>query len=704
MTGQGKTKPTLAQAMGMPAGAPGLLLAACILVVMALACRQGLYAGLAPSFAWRTLGLSAAAMLLLAGMRASGVGRAPTVVLAACGIGFVVMAGVGNAFALGLLLCTAFAVVPPRWATGAAAPSVLLLGLACIVAVVGWLLPYPVHLRGVYWAVMALLCLWRRKAVWRQLGALGLRWRALERRLPGGLMLVVVAAGLASFGLWLPSLNYDDNAVHLLMPYQLLRDGYWHLDPSSQTWAVSPWANNVLGSVAALLAGDEARPAVAALWLLLGVNGAWRLARAAGAKAPAALAAAALYAAMPLTVHFTTTMQVDGASAAVLMHLAALLLYAGRQLPPWPQLAALLGLLAGLKASNGLFALPVLVWLTVVALRQGSLAWLAKTVLMTAVLAGSSYGYAALITGNPFFPLFNGTFQSPFYPPIDFMDRRWMKAGLHWHSLWDLTFETNRFGESDKGAFGIALLALLPALLVDAIRSARVRWVTVWFVGTGVLLFLQIQYARYLFPALAPLVVLGVVGVARQLRAGLFAALMVGLMVAHLMLVPTTSWLLRDDPWRALFQYGPAGKGVLEREKVPERAVLRDIFTAHPDACVLMADPKAPFAAPAGGRAFVVKDKYDPRLYASTRWAEEDPSGARWARVLSVIGPSRVLTGAELSAPLLQALTAGRYVVTATRGSLQVWAAPGPQGQQCGGRVGIVRDEARKRLHPGGGE
>ena len=90
------------------------------------------------------------------------------------------------------------------------------------------------------------------------------------------------------------------------------------------------------------------------------MQSAWQLARALGASARVALAAAALFASLPLTGYFTTTMQVDGASAAVLMRFAAVLAVSGISLPPLMLTVALLALLAGLKASNGVYVLPAL--------------------------------------------------------------------------------------------------------------------------------------------------------------------------------------------------------------------------------------------------------------------------------------------------------------------------------------------------------
>lgn len=679
----------------------GLIAAAGVVAVVALAWHNGLYAGIAQSFLLRNalIAVFAAAAWWVAGRYAGKPFGAATLCVVASVAGFALYVGPATLLALLLLAGTALAVVPARWTDGAPVALILLAGLAILAAAVGWLLPFPVHVRWLYLTLASALCLWRRAWIGRCLRRACNRWRALERRSPGWLLLATAVAGIAAMGLWLPSLNYDDNAAHLILPAQLRADGYYHLDVSTQAWAVAPWTNNVLNAIAALLAGGDARAALDALWLLLGLNGAWRLAKALGAHAPAALAAVAMYAGLPMTAYFTTTLQVDGASAAVLLHFAALLVSCGQRLPPALPVGVVLGLLAGLKASNAVFVLPALAWLGWLALRERRWRWIAAVVGVAVVLSGASYAYATLVTGNPLFPLFNGWFQSPLFPAIDLEDRRWMKAGVSWRSLWELTFDTARFGEHDPGAFGIALLALLPALLVEAVHRPRTRLVALWFALAGLLMFVQIQYARYLFPAVAPLVVVATVAFARQLRGGAGAALLSLLVAANLLLLPTTSWQFKGDPWQRLLRQGRAGVAAIERDTLPQKVLLRRVLERTPDACLLMGDPAAPLGAIAGGRALVLKPRYDLRMTKASVWANADASGERWRRVLSASGVSHVMTGGEPNAPLLAALAAQGFQPIDRLDAAQVWASADPGKRRCTGRVLAARDEARLHLH-----
>ena len=78
------------------------------------------------------------------------------------------------------------------------------------------------------------------------------------------------------------------------------------------------------------------------------------------------------------------------------------------------------------------------------------------------------------------------------------------------------------------GASGITVLAMLPLVFVAAVRKPAMRWLGAWALLVAALLFFQMQYLRYLFPAYAVLAVLGVVALSRVLAwRGFVAAMLV---------------------------------------------------------------------------------------------------------------------------------------------------------------------------------
>lgn len=612
----------------------------------------------------------------------------------------VVYAGPGGLLVAALLLLAALAM--GTWIEPSADPSPwrqLLVGLALIAALVGWTLPFQVHYPVLYFLLLALLLAVRWRKLTPQLASASRAWHALAATHPIWLTLAVAATGVATLGLWLPTLNFDDNAAHLLLTDQLLAENYYRLDVSSQIWAVAPWANNVLHAVSALLSGEEARVPVAALWLAVGVAGAYRLARALDASPATAIAAAAVYASHPLTAYYGSTMQVDGAVAGVLMHFACELVRdRGRLLAPI-SLGALLGLLAGLKSSNAAYVLLPLAWLLIHAWRNHVMARLMVVVLAAAVIGGASYFYAIAITGNPVFPLFNSIFKSPYFPLTDFHDYRW-DSGFGWTALWDLTFDTGRFGETYAGSAGIALLALLPGVAVEIIRRGTGRWVALWLLAAGALMFWQIQYFRYVFPAIAIVSTVGVVGLGRSLDTRVLALVVAAIVVVNALLVPNLTWMTVSDPWKTLVSERSSGATTVQRAYTAPRVLLDRLHLMAPKACVLAVDE--PVVAGFDGRVNAISN-YDPRLSEAYAWAEVDASGHRWREILHVVGPSHIIVRSPGTWALTLALTAMDYVPIDSEATLQVWAHRDPNQRSCTRDFQRRRDEAHRHFHPDDG-
>lgn len=587
-------------------------------------------------------------------------------------LGLLVFAGPGTAVAALLLVLAALGIGSRVVGDGHGIAIPLLVGLALLAAVVGWLLPLPIHDRAVYLLAAVAVLVWRRRAVQPVLRDAAASARALAGAHPCMAILLVAAASVAGLGLWLPSLNYDDNAVHLILQSQLLADGRYAMDVQRQSWAVAPWANNVLHAIAAMLAGHDARAAMGMLWLLLGIDGARRLALALRAPPAVALAAAAVFAAQPFAGYFTTTMQVDGADAAILLHLAAIAVSPHDRRPGALAIGAIVGLLFALKTINLLFALPLLAWIAWTTPPGTRLRWTLRLLAMLLPVAAPSYAYAFVLTGNPLFPFFNAFFRSPLYPPENLRDMKWM-AGVTASAPWDLAFHAQRYGQYYAGASGLAMLATLLALLLDAARRPATRWLALWAVACAALLFLQMQYLRYLFPSYAVLCVLGVVALWRFVPWRGFAVAALLLVAGDALLMPTTSWIVRENPWATLLREGPAAQAGIVRMFMPERDVLARVVATDPRACVLMADPKRPFVGVGRGHAISMHRRYDPALWRMHGQAEADAGGERWRALLAQLRPSHVIADPATSPVLVAVLGAGGWTRVAAEGSVQAW-------------------------------
>lgn len=317
------------------------------------------------------------------------------------------------------------------------------------------------------------------------------------------------------------------------------------------------------------------------------------------------------------------------------------------------------------------------------------------------LVGGSSYAYALWVTGNPLFPFYNAVFKSPYYPLENFRDLKWM-AGISWRSLWDLTFQTERYGQFYPGAAGIAMLALLPALLVDAARRPAPRWLLLWAFAIGWLVFFHMQYLRYIFPALSVLAVLGVVALARVADRRALAIAVVAVTLANAALMPTTSWIVRENPWAQLLLEGPSAGDEIVRKVIPERVLLERVMARNPDACVLMANPKQPFVGAGHGHAISMHRRYDPELWQAHNHADADATGQRWVALLARIGPSVVIVDSNQESLMVQAIKEHGYRLVDHEGIQQAWIPGQAQVTGCNPEFGIGRDQAGRIFTPAG--
>ena len=646
------------------------------------------------------------ALLLWALARVVGRPLPAAAVLALAGIiAFIAYAGVAQSAAYALLVSVGLVVGSflhgNAARSGGAAFTATLAGLGAMAGVVGWLLPLPIHSPVVYLVAAALVLLAGRQ---RLLAAarpmLDAGSQAVGKE-PLAAAFTVAVIGLAAVPAWLPSLNPDDNSAHLLIARELLAASYYRIDASSQVFAVAPWLNNVLHAMTSVLAGGESRSAIGVGWLLAGCVGAYRVASLLGARGAFPWLAAALYASHPLTAFFGMTLQVDAASAAVLLHLVACCIDLKRDeawaASPW-LIGSLCGMLAGLKISNGVYLLVLGSWLIWHHLSLRQYRRLALLLAFAAVIAGSSYFYATLITGNPLFPLFNGFFKSPYMAAIDFSDPRW-HSGVGIDAPWKLTFSTPSYMESYIGAAGLSLLALLGTWAVSAVAGGWRAALTVFALATGVVVFLQVQYLRYIFPAVGLLGTLAVVALAAQPWRRAAMASLVALVLVQCGLIRTTSWILTAGAAEQLLKDGPRAVAQVEQAFVPERALVRSLDASGHAYCLLFADLTTSYAALAPSKSLVT-GFYDPRMHAFANEADTDPSGARWKEGIERIGITHVeFRPAQARPGLVPALEALGFVMLEQRGEAQVWSRPGADATGCLAGTIAPRNEAQRLLH-----
>jgi hypothetical protein len=508
----------------------------------------------------------------------------------------------------------------------------LLAGFAMLAGGVGWLLPLPVHWPWVYLPVFVLLVAMRRDDLRAYASAIHEGWREAVDASPRAAAWSTLALGLAAAASWLPTMQFDDLAYHLGLPWQLMLHGRYALDPTHQVWALAPWAGDVLQAIAQLVARAEARGPMNLVWLMAASAALWRLGLQSGLTPTMRWAAVALFASLPTLAALLGGMQTELPATAVTLGLAVLVfapaagrreLFAGAlllgllcALKPMHVLAAVgLILVAGWRWRSALLHVPA--WLT--------LAWAA---LLAIGIGASSYAYSTCVSGNPVLPLFNAVFQSPYFTSRNFDDARW-HGGFDADLPWDLTFHTAGYVEGWNGGIGFVLIALagawLAALSLRQTRTLALAAAIALLVPLAVL-----QYARYAFVGIVLLLPAMLAALQHFLASRQAVAVVATLAVANLAYQTNAEGMLHTGAIkRAILALGRDAP-LLERY-TPERIFAAHIRSNSPDAIVL--DLSGAAYAEFAGRGRTAA-WYAPRLEAARAAAEADPSGRRWAALL----------------------------------------------------------------------
>ncbi len=581
-------------------------------------------------------------------------------------------------------------------------------GLALIGGGVGWLLTWPVHHAWLYWPALLVLCALRRHALleWARRAAEG--WRTAVAASPRGAAFALMLLGVTSRGAWLPTLLSDDVNYHALedevraqrdllletgcmvelgrtsaaiaheirsplavlyTDLQLLRHARYLPDLANQIWAAAPWLGDALQGIAAVLAQGEARGPLVLLWLLIAAAATWSLVRAL-ASARMAWLALALVVSLPFSSGLLGSMQTELPALGVL---AALALAIMQPRPAALLIAVLAGALVALKFSHLVAALVMLAWAGWRRGRAGARELGAAGVAFVFV-AGSSYLQAALLSGNPMFPLFNQWFQSPLLEPRQLDDLRW-HAGRSLDLPWRITFLTHQYFEGWRGAFGFALVALGGAWLL-ALRAPRTRGIA--WAATAVMLLplLPMQYARYAYPGLALLLVPLVVTCATTLGERRAAYVLAALCLLDAAFLANANWTQHTHALRLLVVTRGNIAQVYEHY-APERALIARLRARDDgESIVLALDPAAPAIAELAGRGRSVA-WYAPGLERARVEADADPSGQRWVELVRRLDArwlllrEAALTAAQRAA--LQRLAAHHE---ASADVAQLWSVP----------------------------
>lgn len=247
-------------------------------------------------------------------------------------------------------------------------------------------------------------------------------WRVPRFFLLLSIMLLIVASVH-------PGFDGDAMTMHMRIAREIRSKGAWGYDVSEYVFAVMPLAPQLNFSAMFIAGGVEAVKVELVLQFLtvlalLATGGGFRV-------RPVGLALAALFAFIPMFVREVSGLFIEVTLCGFAVASAVLMTSSLRHR------SVELALLAALCAAGAIATKTFGLLLAPLVLVVLALSWrgsgetkdglrLSLILVAALFLALFFYGVAWIKTGNPFFPFFNGVFKSPYWDPVNFLDRRWV--------------------------------------------------------------------------------------------------------------------------------------------------------------------------------------------------------------------------------------------------------------------------------------
>ena len=444
-----------------------------------------------------------------------------------------------------------------------------LVGAGTYGTAVGLLAHFPVNYPGLYGAALAfpLILGWRELA-----GQAKSLFDLMAERRTTGLSINAIDVAIAVIALvhfvvaLMPEVMFDALILHLLVPGHLALRHQWGFDPSLYAMALIPMLGDWLFSIGYMLAGETGARLINLGFTYLLAWQARSVVVWAGGNASGAKWAALLFLATPLTFLETSSLFVESVLAVfVVAGTMAILRLVSSPLEKRGGELKVGGLMLGFAVAAKAVTFSILPALLIPLLfrwRYWVSQRLAPSVIFGLVLflvsGAIPYFTAWLIAENPIHPFFNGIFNSPYYPPLNF-DNALFKSGAGWDLPYKVIFDSGKYLEATNGASGFQWLLLLPVAVITLLLENR-RRALLLFVITAlsvVMIFHSQSYLRYVYPA--SLILTAIIGVALSSASeqtgilkkvlSVVAWLALGL---NLLFLPAATWSYRDFPLKIL--------------------------------------------------------------------------------------------------------------------------------------------------------
>jgi len=438
------------------------------------------------------------------------------------------------------------------------------------------------------------------------------------------LTVMVMVVGYVFRFTFFPTVGFDDNVLHLRLWTELSNTQQYSFNFENQIWSLAPFAVDLLHSIISIISNSDARGAMNLAITGLILRAIWTLSSHSLTQNIDRVLLLLLFCSTPILATLLTSLQTELFLAFLITSGIKILLEDGtvdlnsKSL----SLLAVAALCAAVKLPGMVLGAMLLAAYIPTLLSErkhfkeqekNTLAIHVLFIIILTFTALQSYIYAWYASGNPFFPLYNEIFKSPFYTIQNFADPLYQK-GFTFHSYWSTFYQTSSYYESKNFVAGFQYLYLLPIALIMLVVGATTKKLKTALIvptlGFGITMFYASQYWRYLFPVV-PLasVVIGYLlsKSTQQLTNNKIAVLTTRLI--FLVFIGLNGFFLPGATWYLVIpaqaSFTEKGKSRVTELFAPSKSISNYLNTRTKNPTVLF-DPSASYGATLFGNPFYV--------------------------------------------------------------------------------------------------
>lgn len=487
---------------------------------------------------------------------------------------------------IGFWFLKKFQIIDQSWITN------FLVGTVCYGFIIGITVHFPINFPSTYALILLIPIIfgWNLFVIWSRRV---IEFNQFERNCgcEATTILIATFAVIYVAVAFMPELGYDALVSHLFIPGQILHRHQWTFDINTYIWAVTPLFADWIYSILYLLGGESAARLLNVVFILLIAALIQSMAIWAKASIVGARFGALIFLSSPLVFAEGNSLFVEAIWTAYIVAGLFIIFKAFFNSEPTNKeqgqffivSAILIGAALATKVLT-LFVIPI-VFLMVISNHKSWIYSCAERrrlylgIFFFVLISSGAYLYAWYATGNPLFPFYNKFFNSPYYPPENFIDSRWNK-GLTWDFIYRLTFNSGDYLESLPGVSGFQWLLLLPTAIICLLFYKEKKGILIAIVAilTIAICFHFTAYLRYIFPSFALLCGVCGIGFSHIFNQGRLQAIVIYVMAVICILLnalffPSGLFVYQDFPLQSTISEVKRDDYLLKR--LPMRIVVK---------------------------------------------------------------------------------------------------------------------------------